>query len=317
MFVEQRNSPQLNDLYIGLIPVYSNQNGVFVFSSLDEIEMQQPMLFKPNLNLFVSGKNSVVPRNEFDKNLEELTTGAFKGLKWNNIFLAGGAVLGALSHSKEGFEGSDLDLFIYGLDQEDADQKIYEIIRVVEKNVLSSSSDLTINKPLIVHNTNSITIIRGFPHRNIQIVLRLYKSPAEVLLGFDVDSCCVGYDGKDAWSTPRSQRAINKRYNLINTTRRSTTYEYRLWKYSKRGFGVCIPSFDGSKLDVNKILSKSDASGLAKLILYQCQALGSVFKGTNRVFNKKEINTTKEDGNKQFYNIIEAKKSDYSTFAIP
>jgi hypothetical protein len=31
-----------------------------------------------------------------------------------------------------------------------------------------------------------------YPFRHIQIVLRLYSSPAEVLTGFDVDACAVG-----------------------------------------------------------------------------------------------------------------------------
>lgn len=276
------------------------------------------MLFKPNFELFPPGKNSIVSQVEFEKNLEEMTSGAFQGLNWKNVFLAGGAVLGALSLSKKGFEGSDLDLFIYGLDQEDADKKIYEIIQIVEKNLISSSSDLTCNKPLIVHNTNSITLIRGFPHRNIQIVLRLYKSPAEILLGFDVDSCCIGFDGKQVWVTPRSQRAINKRYNLINTTRRSTTYEYRLWKYSKRGFGVCIPSLDGSKVDVKKILNNPNASGLAKLILYQSQSLGTFLQSLQQcVIEEQELNHTPEDEEKQSFNLLETKRSDYSNFMIP
>ena len=38
-------------------------------------------------------------------------------------------------------------------------------------------------------------------HRRVQIILRLYSSPAEVLMGFDIDSCCVAYDGTSV-STP-------------------------------------------------------------------------------------------------------------------
>jgi hypothetical protein len=45
-------------------------------------------------------------------------------------------------------------------------------------------------------STHAITIISEFPYRHIQIVLRLYKSPAEILMGFDVDACSVGYDGE-------------------------------------------------------------------------------------------------------------------------
>ena len=35
-----------------------------------------------------------------------------------------------------------------------------------------------------------------FPFRPVQIILRLYESPAEILAGFDVDSACAAYDGK-------------------------------------------------------------------------------------------------------------------------
>ena len=60
---------------------------------------------------------------------------------------------------------------------------------------------------------------------------RLYKSPAEVLMGFDIDCATVGYDGKRVWSLPRFHRAITKQYNLVDVSRRSTTYESRLMKY--------------------------------------------------------------------------------------
>lgn len=40
-----------------------------------------------------------------------------------------------------------------------------------------------------------MTFVSEFPFRKIQIVLRLYKTLAEVLHGFDVDCCSVGFDG--------------------------------------------------------------------------------------------------------------------------
>ena len=53
-----------------------------------------------------------------------------------------------------------------------------------------------------------INLRRGHGHFGegdppVQIVLRLYDSPTEVLLGFDVDCCCVGYDGQHVWALPR------------------------------------------------------------------------------------------------------------------
>lgn len=62
-------------------------------------------------------------------------------------------------------------------------------------------------------------------------------------------SCAVGYDGQNVWCLPRAHRAITKRYNLIDSTRRSPTYEVRLEKYSKRGYRVLVPGLDRSQID--------------------------------------------------------------------
>ena len=45
---------------------------------------------------------------------------------------------------------------------------------------------------------------------------RLYKSPAEVLMGFDIDSCAVCYDGTTVWALNRARRALNKQYNIVD-----------------------------------------------------------------------------------------------------
>jgi hypothetical protein len=34
-----------------------------------------------------------------------------------------------------------------------------------------------------------------YPYRSVQIILRQYSSPAEVLVGFDIDAGCCLYDG--------------------------------------------------------------------------------------------------------------------------
>ena len=44
-----------------------------------------------------------------------------------------------------------------------------------------------------------------YPYRPVQIVLRLYQSPAEILANFDVDSSCLAYDGKWFPSDPSLQ----------------------------------------------------------------------------------------------------------------
>ena len=66
---------------------------------------------------------------------------------------------------------------------------------------------------------HAVTFVQGYPKRHIQVVLRLYSSPAEVLLGFDLDASCVGYDGSDVWLLPRAIRAINLRTNTVDLSR--------------------------------------------------------------------------------------------------
>lgn len=40
-----------------------------------------------------------------------------------------------------------------------------------------------------------ITFACGFPKRNIQVVLKLFDCPADVLASFDLDCCCLAYNG--------------------------------------------------------------------------------------------------------------------------
>ena len=64
-----------------------------------------------------------------------------------------------------------------------------------------------------------------------------------MLLGFDVDSCSIAYDGQRIWCTPRAHRALVAGYNRVDLTRRSPTYETRLIKYARRGYailGTCV-----------------------------------------------------------------------------
>lgn len=92
-------------------------------------------------------------------------------------------------------------------------------------------------------------MIAQYPYRSVQIVLRLYKSPAEVLAGFDVDAPSCAYDGKTVWANPRALVAMIRQANTVDMTRRSPSYEVRLAKYATRGFEVYIPDLDRKAVD--------------------------------------------------------------------
>jgi hypothetical protein len=87
-------------------------------------------------------------------------------------------------------------------------------------------------------------------------------------MGFDLDCVTVGFDGRNVWCLPRCHRALTRQYNLVDLTRRSTTYESRLMKYSTRGFEVAVPGLRLKDVDWGA-LSKSahnSTKGLMRLL---------------------------------------------------
>jgi hypothetical protein len=94
----------------------------------------------------------------------------------------------------------------------------------------------------------------------IQIIQRLYNSPSEILHGFDLGSSAVGFNGKDVIFTSLSKLSYEYSINVIDTSRRSTTYEKRLYKYFDKSFDIVMPNFNirnlsnvNSKYNINDV----------------------------------------------------------------
>ncbi|KAI9597685.1 ankyrin repeat-containing domain protein [Syncephalis fuscata] len=195
--------------------------------------------------------------DQFRRNWRLFTENSLENLNWNNVFVAGGAVNACLlpipkEHSatysqirqyyhSTAYGGSDIDLFIYGLDEEQAKIKMDEIYTSVRDSI---PWEVT-----CIRSKNVVTLVSQYPYRHIQIILRLYRSPAEVLMGFDVDCCSVGFDGKKVWALPRAREAFIRQQNSVDMTRRSPSYEVRLAKYAKRGFEIHVPGLDRQRID--------------------------------------------------------------------
>ncbi|CAB4474476.1 ankyrin [Rhizophagus irregularis] len=215
---------------------------------------------------------------KFYKNWRLFTESSLLELDWSNVFAAGGAVLSCLLpipkeyddnlrnirnwYHNIAYQNSDIDLFIYGLDEEAAKKKMEEIY----ENICNAIPwEVT-----CFRSKHCVTIISQYPYRHIQIILRLYNSSSEVLTGFDVDCCSVGFDGKNVWALPRAHQAIIKQCNVIDLTRRSPSYEMRLAKYTERGFEIKVHSLERSRIDPT-IYEKSfeKLNGLARLLVLE------------------------------------------------
>lgn len=109
------------------------------------------------------------------------------------------------------FAESDLDIYIYGLNPSQANEKIKHIYNVWSTNV----GEKSVRAGICVKNAKTVNFLGEFPDRRIQIVLKIIKSPIEVLLNFDLDPCAVGFDGTRVLMLPRAARALETGYTTF------------------------------------------------------------------------------------------------------
>jgi len=195
-------------------------------------------------NLLFTGKT--LTKQSFDQ-----ATAFFAEWNWlfevPGVFLAGGAVFSGIYDKPV----NDIDLFIYGCSVDEAKAKLDTIYQTILNHYNFTKKNNYIGVT-VARTANAISITKNGRHGDndeYQIILRLYRSPSEILHGFDVDSCALGYDGKDLWMTPRCEFALRVGYNTVNFSRLSPSYEKRLVKYGTRGVAVKIPNFDRTKVD--------------------------------------------------------------------
>ncbi|KAJ2907045.1 ankyrin repeat protein [Zalerion maritima] len=215
---------------------------------------------------------------EFQDNFAVFSESAIVDLDWSNVVASGSSVVNCLLPVPKEFKSSkralreyyhekfcpasDVDLFIYGITEEQAVEKIKQIETRVRDSILTEVTT--------VRTKNAITICSQYPTRHIQIVLRIYKNVSEILTGFDIDCSGAAYDGSQVYITPRALGSFITQINHIDLTRRSPSYENRLSKYSHRNFEVYWPDLERSRIDPT-IFERSfqRTLGLARLLVLE------------------------------------------------
>ena len=202
------------------------------------------------------------------------------------MLVAGGKIFSILF----GTQSHDIDIFLYGQEYDNA-----------VNTIIGYTNDYINDLKKLVRTKNAVTfVVRD--KDEIQIILRLYRTVSEILHGFDVDSCSMGYDGENIYLTERALYAIQHGYNTVNFDRLSNSYEARLAKYGTRGMAVKIPNFDKNKINMEKLMGtweafytpkdrykyiKNDLKGLDKLIFLDYHIQGRVYFGGRGQFQTK------------------------------
>jgi hypothetical protein len=284
VFAQEPNHPALNDPYINVVPVFDGHTKHVKIRArdLENESVEEKEKYVMPLDAAErrgNGSPAIVHDvKEFQKNFALFCESSLVDLDWSNVVAAGSAVVTCLlpvppKHNKSKktlrqyyhdiiAPASDVDLFIYGLNEEEAVQKIIQIEQRIKDSILTETTT--------IRTKNAITIASQYPTRHVQIVLRLYKSVSEILTGFDVDCSCAAYDGTQVWTSPRAITAYMTQANTIDLTRRSPSYENRLSKYSHRGFEAYVDFLERKKIDPT-IYERNFARtvGLARLLVLE------------------------------------------------
>ncbi|KAI4103740.1 MAG: hypothetical protein L6R37_003668 [Teloschistes peruensis] len=281
-FAQHRDHQSLQDPHVNAVPVFNRDEDVLRICKRDvdaKTHHEKYIVPLSAKNRKSAGAPAIVASvQDFKKNFNLFSESSLADLDWSNVVAAGSSVVtpllpvpGKYNTSKKALReyyhqqlapSSDVDLFIWGLDEAAALEKIKQIEASVRNAILEEVTT--------VRTKNAITIASHYPIRHVQIVLRLYKSVSEILSGFDVDCSCFAYDGSQVYGTPRGIAAFMTQTNTIDLTRRSPSYESRLSKYAHRGFEVYWPDLDRSKVDPT-IFERSFARtmGLARLLVLE------------------------------------------------
>lgn len=283
-YAQEPDSELLKDPYVNVLPLFTdNTSDIKIRARNLEAESEEEsaryiMPLPKDMRRQNQSPAVVQSHREFQKNFNIFSESSLVELNWDNIVAAGSSVVNCILPVPKKYSGSkrlmrefyhekfapasDVDLFLYGLTEEQAIEKIKEIENQVRDALLCETTT--------VRTKHAVTICSQYPTRHIQIVLRIYKSVSEILTGFDIDCSGAAYDGKQVYCTPRALQSYMTQTNHIDLTRRSPSYENRLSKYSRRGFEVYWPELDRSRIDPT-IFERSfmRTLGLARLLVLE------------------------------------------------
>lgn len=203
--------------------------------------------------------------------------------------VAGGSLISKINNN------SDIDIFLVGINENEAN-KIIEKLFKINKFIIAKKNNQDKNSKYIKSYLITLTehtysfFFRRNGHRDdqkieIQIILRLYKSPAEIIYGFDIDCCGFLYDGKTMFCTERAKYSYENKINHFDIDRMSPSYAYRLAKYKKRGYKIWLSNFNKNKINKHNILQHFGFDIDKQIYYYKISRGLFVFSSENKKIN--------------------------------
>lgn len=162
---------------------------------------------------------------------------------WKHINICGGLLTKIMSNNNNNKLRNycDVDIFLSNFDNSEQCLNFidelsgrYFLLNPHVFSVLKTTNAITYSYVYCDYDCNTDYTI------NYQIILRNYKSLSQILHGFDIGSCAIGLNNHGISLTTLGITSLLYDINIVDVTRRSTTYETRLIKYLKRGFRIVL-----------------------------------------------------------------------------
>jgi len=150
------------------------------------------------------------------------------------ISLCGGSLINIINHGRN---TTDWDIFFHCETVEEGDRLLDGCLEMIDK-YLQTRNDLYSKSYSVTQRVHTFS----FNDTKIQFIKRIYQTKDQILLGFDLAPCRIGYnpiDGFFATICGGLSRAM--KCFPLDTTQRSLSFGYRLYKYIDKGFSILYP----------------------------------------------------------------------------
>jgi hypothetical protein len=233
---------------------------LITMSDEDLINLRKQMRFSYHENHSISGMDRIRVTPATKRNaifLDSCSTEMFKyemlsllmaipEFVREHICLAGGALVDMIS-GKHPSKICDYDLYVVGTNEP-------EKVLLGLLHYLNESDSYALRSVFRSRDAVTFTVRDRVNKTNlrIQVILRSYSSPSEVVTGFDLDASAICWHEGQLYMTKRSLYSLRTMTLFHDVDRMSTSYNYRLLKYSnKKGFTIRLPIKIGSAIEKN------------------------------------------------------------------
>lgn len=204
IFAQDRDDPRLNDPCINVVPLFNDKTARITTRARDlasesHEEKERYIMALPEDKRRPHGSPATVSSlKEFRKNFGIFSENSLADLDWSNVVAAGSSVVNCLlpvpaefTSSKRKLReyyhekfcpASDVDLFLYGLNEEEAIEKIKQIEQAVRDSILSEIT--------VVRSKYAITIASQYPTRHVQVCINASRHIYTHILSLFLIHCC-------------------------------------------------------------------------------------------------------------------------------